>query len=98
MDQSYESDNDSEPLQKRIHQESERHLNDVSFAVEDPLEAPKLPPGPAVISPPFVPTPEDDDMSFFKSIMPAVKDLNKYQKMSFRIQVMQVLQSFASNT
>lgn len=43
---------------------------------------------PTVLGPPYQ---DDEDLSFFKSLIPTVKTLRQDQKMNFRINVMEML-------
>jgi hypothetical protein len=43
-------------------------------------------------------TEEDDDLNFFKSILPHLKHLTPFEKMSYRMKILQVTQEFVKNT
>jgi hypothetical protein len=41
---------------------------------------------------------EDEDLNFFKSILPHLKHLTPFEKMSYRVKILQVTQEFVKNT
>jgi hypothetical protein len=43
-------------------------------------------------------TEEDEDLNFFKSILPHLKHLTPFEKMSYRVKILQVTQEFVKNT
>jgi hypothetical protein len=43
-------------------------------------------------------TEEDEDLNFFKSILPHLKHLTPFEKLSYRVKILQVTQEFVKNT